>query len=300
MPEVINVASTAHCSLADCIEGLDESGFEPADRASIADAALWLRKLGNNRDFLGDILLDQLKSRFREGVVESGYGPQAILLGPLRNGVLLRANIWPGEHDHCYQASGAQSFVYGVPHDHNFSFLTVGYLGPGYHSDYYEYDYSSVAGYPGEHAGLRFIERSTLCRGKLILYRAHRDVHSQIPPASLSVSINIMNVDPMRIWRNQYGFDLEKGEIAQVLSPNATEVFLRVAVASENANALDLAEQFGRHHPSDRMRQASYEARALLCKDAGARDALWRDAELSGNRLLTAVAKQQRKAIATS
>jgi hypothetical protein len=34
------------------------------------------------------------------------------------------------------RASGAAAFVYGLPHDHNFDFLTLGYFGPGYWSDY--------------------------------------------------------------------------------------------------------------------------------------------------------------------
>ncbi len=42
-----------------------------------------------------------------------------------------RANIWPSENDHMVRASGGASFVLGLPHDHNFSFLTLGYFGPG-------------------------------------------------------------------------------------------------------------------------------------------------------------------------
>src|SRR3546814_4352282 len=90
------------------------------------------------------------------------------LLSPRVDGVFVRANIWPAEADHCFKASGAKTFVYGVPHDHNFSFLTSGYFGPGYRSDYYEYDYAQVAGYVGERPGLRFIERSALSEGKQI------------------------------------------------------------------------------------------------------------------------------------
>jgi len=231
---------------------------------------------------------------------ESGYGPQAIVLSPLRNGVFLRANIWPSEQDHCFQASGAKSFVYGVPHDHNFSFLTSGYFGPGYRSDYYEYDYASVAGYAGEQPGLRFIERAALSEGKLMLYRAHQDVHSQLPAESLSVSLNIMHDDPAQKWFDQYGFDTEKGEVSRVLSPNATETFMRLAVATGDPNACDLAEKFGQHHPSDRIRLASYEARALLLDDAGGRDDLWRQAERSGSVMVQMEAQRQRLELATA
>lgn len=49
----------------------------------------------------------------------------------------------PSGGDPITAASAATNLAYGYPHDHNFSFLTSGYLGPGYVSDYYEYDYSS-------------------------------------------------------------------------------------------------------------------------------------------------------------
>lgn len=298
MPRVIDNPHDEACDLGEAVEAIDGIGFDPGCEERLAQAAHWLRKLSNNRHFLGDLLIEQLKGGAERR--DSGYGPQAIVLSPLRGDVFLRANIWPSERDHCFHASGAKSFVYGVPHDHNFSFLTCGYLGPGYLSDYYEYDYAEVAGYPGEPAGLRFVERSALEQGKLMLYRAHLDVHSQIPPESLSVSLNIMHVDPAQHWFDQYGFDLEHGAVTDVLSPNSTEVFLRVAVATGLDEALDLAERFGRRHPSDRLRLASYQARALLHEDLAARDEVWREAELAGNLLLEQVAMMKRRELSAT
>ena len=295
MPQLFDIQETKSCSLSDCVEALGDMGFDPRDEASTLATARLLKRLPNNREFLGDILIRQLESQYRTDSVESGYGPQAIVLSPLRNGTFLRANIWPSEQDHCYQASGAKSFVYGIPHDHNFSFLTAGYLGPGYQSDYYEYDYESVAGYAGEICELKFVERSALHEGKLMLYRAHKDIHSQIAPDSLSVSLNVMKVGTAQSWYDQYGFDLDQSRVEKVLSPNSTEVFLRVAIATRHEGALDLAEQFGRHHPSDRLRLASFEARSLLCVDQVERDALWREAELSGSRMLAGAALMQRR-----
>ena len=130
-----------------------------------------------------------------------------------------------------------------------------------------------------------------------MLYRAHVDVHSQLPPEALSVSLNVMHVDPAQGWFDQYGFDLEKREVARVLSPNATEAFLRVAVASRSPEALDYAEAVGRRHPSERLRLASFEARAAAL-DAHQRDALWREAELCGSGMVAAVAKDKRAALA--
>ncbi len=301
MPLVIDNPSEESCSLPECIEALGDLGFDADDADSTHAAANWLRRLANNREFLGDLLVDRLAGRVGEDIA-SGYGPQAIVLSRPRGNrpgaAFLRAAIWPSPRDHMFQTSGAASFVYGAPHDHNFDFLTVGYCGPGYVSDYYEYDYEAVAGYPGEDAGLRFVERSTLSPGKLMLYRKHVDVHSQLPPESLSVSINVMRLDPAQGWFDQYGFDLERGTVARLLNPHASEAFLRVAVASGAAGALDYAEWVGAAHPSDRMRLASYEARADLCGDPAEVDALWRAGELSGNRMVAGAARARRAALA--
>ena len=301
MPLVIANLSDDACSLPECIEALSELGFDADDPASTAAVADWLRRLANNRAFLGDLLVDRLAGRDGDDIA-SDYGPQAIVLSRPRSGAansaFLRAAIWPSPRDHVFQTSGAGSFVYGAPHDHNFDFLTVGYCGPGYASDYYEYDYEAVAGFAGEDAGLRFVERSTLSPGKLMLYRKHVDVHSQLPPTSLSVSINVMRLDPVQGWFDQYGFDLERGTVARLLNPHASEAFLRVAVASGAGSALDFAEWVGAAHPSDRMRWASFEARAGLIDDPAAEDALWRVGELSGSRMVAGAARMRRAVLA--
>ncbi|MCA0904229.1 transposase [Qipengyuania aquimaris] len=295
MPRVIDVADTHSHALGECIEMLS-GGFDPEDEWNLSNGALALRRLANDRNFLGDLLIEQLKQNHREGGHESGYGPQAIVLSPNMGSFFLRANIWPSEDEACFKASGAKTFVYGIPHDHNFSFLTAGYFGPGYLSDYYEYDYESVAGYKSEKAGLRFVERSALTEGKLMLYRAHRDVHAQLPPESLSVSLNIMHVDPAKGWYDQYGFDLENDTVTGILNPTSTECFLRCAIGIGTEEALDFAEWVGNSHPSERMRLASYEARSGLL-DKASRDALWRQAEVSGSIMLAAEAASRRAAL---
>ena len=300
MPLVIDNPADEVCSLAECIEALGELGFDADDPASTATAAAWLRRLANNREFLGEVLVDRLAGR-AGAELASGYGPQAIMLSRPRDNrpgaAFLRAAIWPSPRDHVFQTSGAASFVYGAPHDHNFDFLTVGYCGPGYASDYYVYDYDEVAGFPGEEAGLRFAGRSVLSPGKLMLYRRHVDVHSQLPPESLSVSVNVMRLDPAQGWFDQYGFDLERGTVARWLNPLASEAFLRVAVASGAQGALDYAAWVGAAHPSDRMRLASFEARAELLGDPAEVDALWRAAELSGSRMVAGAARAKRAAL---
>ena len=297
MPRLIDCPSLEIRTLADTIAAIDEAGFDARDETSIDHAALCLRQLGNDPEFLGDLILDQLRGRHREAADGSAYGAQSIMLSGITNGYFLRANIWPSRQDYAFRASGGNSFVYGTPHDHNFDFLTLGYFGPGYSSDYYEYDYEAVSGWQGEQAGLRFVERSTLSPGKLMLYRAHLDVHSQLPPEAMSVSLNVMGIDAAQGWHDQYRFDPASDTITAILNPTSTETFLRLAVGLGGAEAQDLAEQFGQSHPSDRMRLASYEARALLA-DSAEQDILWREAEMSGSRMVAMEAKARRHEIA--
>ena len=299
MPRVIDLADEQTTSLAECVDAVSSTGFDPDDDESLHHAALWLRRLGNDPDFLGDILIEELARRHRDDVLDNAYGPQVVMLAPPNGQFFIRANIWPSESEHMIRASGAASFVLGLPHDHNFSFLTLGYFGPGYWSDYYEYDYGEVAGYRGEPVpSLRFIERSRLEPGKLMLYRAHRDVHAQLPADGLSVSLNIMHTSGAQGWLDQYQFDLERGVIGRILAPGPTEALLKVAVGLGSAEALDLAHRFARRHPSDRLRLACWDALASELPDAAARDALWRDAEQSGSLLVAMEAKARRAGLA--
>jgi len=296
LPRVIDLADAACCSPSECIAALDASGFDPRDEASLLHAAGWLRRLGNNRDFLAEIMLAELAGRHRLDDEVSAYGPQVIMLSPLGGEFFLRANIWPSQAEPMFRASGGGAFVYELPHDHNFDFLTLGYFGPGYWSDYYEYDYEAVAGAIGEPAGLRFVERARLAPGQLMHYRAHRDVHAQLPPDALSVSLNVMHAGGAQGWLDQYKFDLERNVIAGVLGTGASEVFMRIAVGLGGDEALDLAETFARTHPSDRMRLTALDAQAGVLEPADA-DALWRRAEGHRSRLVALEARRRRAAL---
>ncbi|MGH6787386.1 MAG: transposase [Novosphingobium sp.] len=295
MPRVIELADAAAIGLAECEDALAASGFDPGDEDSLLHAAGQLRRLGNDRGFLGDVLLEILAARHREDEMQSSYGPQALVLTPPgRHDFFLRANLWPSPDEHMMRASGGAPFVYGLPHDHNFHFLTLGYFGPGYWSDYYEFDYEALAGYRGEPAGLRFVERSRLEPGKLMHYRAHRDVHAQLPADALSVSLNVMHATGAQGWLDQYSFDTAAGTVSGILGHGASEAFIRIAVGLGGAEAQDLAHRFARNHPSDRMRLHALDALASVAEDVAARDALWRGAERSGSRMVAMEAHARR------
>ncbi len=297
MPRVIECDDQTACTLEECLDALNVQGFRPQDEDSLLGAAKWLGRLGHNRDFLAELMLAELKDAAGGEEDASAYGAQVIMLSPLGREFFLRANFWPSRDEHSFRASGNAAFSYELPHDHNFDFLTVGYFGPGYVSDYYEYDYEAVEGVIGEKAGLRFVERSTLSPGKLMHYRAHLDVHSQLPPESLSVSLNIMHVGGASGWLDQYRFDVEKDEIAGAISPGGSEIFLRVAVGLGHPDARDLAEHFARTHPSDRMKLVALEAQAGIL-NLSERDELWRRAECLGGGLVAGEARRRRAELA--
>ncbi len=297
MPRVIDIKDETVCSLDDCVNALAERGFDPGEEENLHDASRWLRRLGNNRDFLAEMMLAELKGGRGGEEDASAYGAQVVMLSQLGRDFFIRANFWPSRDEYAFRSSGQTAFSYELPHDHNFDFLTVGYFGPGYSSDYYEYDYEAVDGVIGEKAGLRFIERSTLNPGKLMHYRAHLDVHSQLPPESPSVSLNIMHAGGAQGWLDQYKFDVERDEISGVISPGCSEIFLRVAVGLGGEEAQDLAENFASNHVSDRMRLAALDAQAGVL-DVEGRDALWRRAEANGSKLIAGEATRRRKELA--
>lgn len=295
MPMVLDIADDAVFTLEEAIATLSAIGFRPREAESVEASARVLRCLANNRDFLGDLILAELAGRHRDDPDENAYGPQAIMLGRAGQDCLLRANVWPSPAEPMMRSSGSTAFVYGLPHDHNFDFLTVGYFGPGYWSEYYEADYDSIHGYTGEKVTLRPTGRHRLSEGKLMFYRAHTDIHAQIPAEALSVSLNILHTGGGQGWLDQYRFDAERGEVTGQLAHGASEAFLRIAVGLGGDEAADLAETFARAHPSGRMRLHAWDALASVARGDAERDAIWARAEACGNRMVAMEAAARRR-----
>lgn len=257
MPRIISCGEAPALELGDLVATLNEERFDPADEESFAAAGPLLKGLAANRNFLADIAVAELKDRCGRQARENRYSSQVVMLHRASEKYFIRANFWPSPRDSVFKASGTSPFFYHVPHDHNFSFLTVGYLGPGYWSEYYEYDYAKAVGLPGEKVDLRFIEKAKLDPGKVMLYRAHRDVHNQLPADEMSVSINIMQASPHLPFLSQYRFDPAKCEIAGILTRTSSEALLALAANHDGGNARDLVEDFATRHPCDRVRFAA-------------------------------------------
>lgn len=235
---------------------------DPRDEDSMVPAGQMLARLGANPAAVGDLAIRLLMEDDGRQGGRNRYGGQVLLLHPGGPGWFLRAAIWPAADDMVVRASGTAPFFYGVAHDHNFSFLTTGHHGPGYWSDYWEHDYGAADGLPGEAVALTPRGRDRLSPGRTMLYRAHRDVHRQLPPDALSVSINIMLTDPLLPWRDQYRFDPEAGTITGLLGASATETLVMLAAHAGGEDGRAFTEEMARSHVSARLRASAWLALA--------------------------------------
>lgn len=293
MPRVIPTDSEEQIELGDLVEMLESGSFDPTDEDNFASWGGALRKLANNRTFLGDIILEELKSHCESQIELNRYTPQVILLHAQSKNFLVRANIWPSMDDSMVRESGTDPFFYFKAHDHNFSFLTVGYMGPGYWSEYYEYEYDQVVGHPGEKVDLRYVEKSRLEPNKVMLYRAHRDVHLQLPADEMSVSLNILESTARNHFLDQYMFDIGRSEIQSVITRTSIEPLLALAAHMCGEEGLGLAEEFAARHPSDTVRFCALKACAGVAPSVDARIELFERGARDGNRLVSAMSKRE-------
>ena len=293
MPRLIDAETDETLTLAQLVEMLETGDFDPMDEDNFASWGVQLRKLANDRNFLGDMVIDELKQRCEGQVRTNQYNPQVVMLHGSAGRYIIRANFWPALKDSVVRHSGSDPFFYGVAHDHNFSFLTVGYLGPGYWSDYYEYEYGDVVGFPGEEVNLKYIEKSRLEQGKTMLYRAHKDVHLQLPADAMSVSLNIVETSHATTYYDQYRFDLDKGCVESIMTRMSTEPMLALAAHFGGEEGLDLLANFARSHPSDRIRWCALRARAAASPSLDERIAIYEEGARTDSLLVGAMAKRE-------
>ena len=263
MPIDIDGGAGEAIALEDLVDALEASDADLRDLDAFAAFGALLARLARNRTFLADLAIGELEQRFA-GQALNAYGAQVLMLRPPNGRYMLRANFWPALGDAVVKASGTAPFFYDLPHDHNFSFLTVGYLGPGYWSDYYRFD--GATGLPGEAAGLVFEERSRLAQGRVLLYRAHRDVHVQLPPDAFSVSLNILAYEPAQQWRTQYRFDTQANRIVEALTVTPAETLVALAVHFGGDSGCSLAREMAARHPVARMRATAIGALASAAR----------------------------------
>lgn len=254
------------------------SGVNTVDDIEFLELAPYLKRLSNNKHFLAKRIQNELKN-YNEFQKENSYTQQVFMLMPPSPecNFFVRANVWPSKDDYLCQINGSGSFFYGKPHDHNFNFLTVGYKGSGYWSDYYEYDYKKVIGFPGEDVELKYIETTNLAEGDMMLYRAHIDVHNQLPADDLSITINIMESSLRTTVTDQYAFDLKSNKVDEILNRKNALICMRLAMAFSDGNGYDIVEHISDNHVSNSIRMAAIDAIALGISDPSQRIAFYEE-----------------------
>lgn len=262
MALTLNCANTNQISIEDYLAHV-ESSVDLRDPASVIASAPLLKALANDRHLVVERLNDYIVQTFNTPGFASA---QAILLGR-RKDFYVRANLWPSVADVGAGRMYQDQFSYNIAHDHNFSFLTMGYLGPGYETDIYEYDYDAVEGYVGEHVEMRFLEKVRFSVGMAMYYRASRDLHIQYPPSEMTITLNLLIAPAEVRLREQYEFDLHTSTISRLpaeLEASRRVSFVALSAQLGNDNTVDLLLDLAQKHPCRRTRFTAWQSLCSL------------------------------------
>lgn len=177
----------------------------------------------------------------------------------------LRVNFWLPTGKEFAMEKHNMTTVYEKPHCHNFNFLTLGILGPGYETAIYEYDYSKVKGIPGEAINARFLEKTSLPKGKMMIYRSGIDIHDQIPPKEISISFNLMGYPGKgKNKLNQYFFDLESNKLRGTVNNSMSGFLIRLASEFGDENTKEILDSISKDHFCSRTRVAAFQGLAKM------------------------------------
>lgn len=251
-----------------------------------------LRALANERT----LVVKKLNERIENSMAGGGEASAGVLVLAKSKDFYVRANIWPAIADMANGRAYQDQFAYNLAHDHNFSFLTVAYLGPGYDTDIYEYESDAVEGYIGEPVELRFLEKVKFSTGMVMLYRASRDLHIQFAPEELTITLNLMVSLPESRTRDQYYFDVVKRVITSYpaqLEATSRAAFINIAGYIGDGDTQHLLSDVADKHPCRRTRLT---ALASLCRQQPSREAeIWTKATADPAPLVANTARRRLK-----
>lgn len=268
MALAIDVRSERQIELADLVARIERE-LDPRDDETLLGLAPDLAALANHPTFLGDHIARELASpaTFQRGAAYTGRS--FVLAGGKR--FLVRANLWDpldvdpwGQHEST--ALRRQIGMYGLLHDHDFSFITVGYFGPGYETVLYECDPERIEGYLGEQVELRPLGTKVLTPKSLLYFQRRRHVHEQGTPVAPSISLNVIALDPSTPFISQYYFDEPAHRIVAMTSDpfNGRLLLCDLAAALGDLRACDPLHELARHHGSPTLRVHALGALATL------------------------------------
>jgi hypothetical protein len=273
--------------------------LDVTDYDAILASAPKLRALMNNPGVMANEVNRQLRS-WRENRKEQKYYTSQVFVLHSDVKFTVRAATWAApSNDARIREAERSMYYYDRPHDHNFCFLTGGYLGAGYETLIYEYDHDAVKGEVGERVDVRFLERTSLPQGKIMFYRASQDIHSQLPASEFSISLNLLVQNAAEMAKIQYDFAIEPGAASGSISgytrqeSHAAVALCDIAARTGDGRTATLLGDIATTNTSPNVRAQSYISLAML--DAGRRSdviesALRDRSELVRDRVLEALA----------
>jgi hypothetical protein len=239
MSLILHADAQGTVELRDYVAALDAFGDELDDDALLSTLPDF-RRLLNNRSMLTDHLAAELASQDGFQVRNPWVGPSFVL--HRTPAYTIRVNLWvPPASRESVKEWENNLYASHLPHDHNFSFLTGGYLGSGYRTERYEYDPEETASLAvGDKVRtLTDLGTAQLDLYSCMFYRASRDVHVQHYPDELSVSVNVL-LRP-RGSRPQILFEPGLERVTRLVSQPATmrTTLERIAAYSNDAVLLE-------------------------------------------------------------
>jgi hypothetical protein len=279
MAIALDVQTERQIELDDLVARLERE-LDPRDDETLLALAPELAALANHPTFLGDFIARELASpdTFQRGVAYTG---RSFVLAKGKT-FLVRANLWDPldvqPNDRESPDLRRRIGMYDLLHDHDFSFLTVGYFGPGYETALYQCDPERIAGYIGEEVALESLGRHVLTPHSLLYFQRRRHVHEQGTPRTPSISINAMALDPHTPFVSQYYFDGATRRIVAMTSDpfHGRLLLCDVAAVLGDARACGPLRSIARSHGSPGLRARAHSALATLEGD-GANE-VWREA----------------------
>lgn len=285
-----NINTNDAISLDEFINKISKK-INPEREESLIECVEDIQKLSNNKEFIINQLHKELLN-IESFISNNNYSAQSNIIFN-NNLFYLRINIWePLSEKEEERQRQNKLFFYGLAHDHNFPFLTVGYHGKGYETEMWEYNYDRTIGYIGEKVDMCFLERTTLPLGKAMIYRMSKDIHTQFAPESYSISLNLIPKIKKSIMNEQFFFDTNKKIITGITSNEGAgrHFLLNLAGAYGNTTTLNLVENIAFNHEIPFIRIKAFEA---MTKLTGNKKDIWELAiRKDKNKLVTTYAKK--------
>ena len=260
--------------------------IDPRDINTLIDCVEPIQRLSNNPDFLIDKVNGELND-FLEFQKHNVHSAQTIALHQGDN-FYVRVNAWPKS----IVENEWQDKLYAnlEAHDHNFDFLTVGYFGNGYTTDIWEYDNEAIIGYQGEKVEMTFLEETSLPKGKAMIYRKSKDIHTQFPAKDYSLSINIMPFTNEVFRKEQLWFDMNQKTIRSIAASSGTGRYfiLELAKYYGNNKTLNIVEEISQKHEVPYVKVRALDTLAYL---TNSKEEIWKKALNSSNKMVASHAK---------